>query len=121
MAATWAQALLYGNLIAHAALFAGVVWCIAFPSRRIYPMSEPNAWYYVMWLLFGFVFVTNPLFVVLDWNEGPFTSSLRYWLAGALIALGGGLVSWGIAQLGTRRTSYGTPYIDYRKYIPRYL
>lgn len=105
MDAQWAQALLYGNLVSHAVLFVGVVWCIAFPARRIYPMNEPNAWYYAMWLLFGFIFLSNPVFVYLDWNSGPWTGALRFWLAITLILLGGGLVSWGMAVLGSKRTS----------------
>jgi len=105
MEAVWAQVLLQANLLAHAVLLAGTLWCIAFPSRRIYPMTAPNAWYYAMWTLFGLAFVSNPAFVVLDWNSGPWTSGLRFWVAVPLVVLGGGLVSWGIATLGTKRTS----------------
>ena len=105
MTALWATALLYANLASHAALLAGALWCIAFPARRIYPMTSPNAWYYAMWALFGFIFVTNPLFVLLDWNTGLWASPIRFWLAGPLVILGGGLVSWGMATLGSKRTS----------------
>jgi len=103
--ASWAQTLLYANLLAHAVLLAGALWCIAFPARRIYPMTKPDGWYYAMWVLFGFIFVSNPAFVFLDWNTGVWTSGLRFWLAGPLVALGGGLVCWGIATLGSKRTS----------------
>ena len=105
MDATWAQLLLYANLLAHTVLFVGVVWCIAFPSRRIYPMEQPNAWYYAMWALFAFIFVSNPLFVVLDWNAGLFPSPLRFWLALPVVFLGAGLVTWGMVTLGAKRTS----------------
>jgi protein-S-isoprenylcysteine O-methyltransferase Ste14 len=105
MDATWARWLLTANLLAHAALLAGAVWCIAFPARRIYPMARPDAWYFAMWTLFGFIFVSNPLFVLLDWNAGPWSGPLRFWLAGPLVLLGGGLVLWGMATLGARRTS----------------
>ena len=94
MDAAWAQVLLNANLIAHAVLLVGALWCVAFPARRIYPMKTPDGWYYVMWALFGFIFVTNPVFVYLDWNTGFWTSPLRFWLAGPLVILGGGLVSW---------------------------
>lgn len=105
MDASWAETLLHVNLVAHAALLAGALWCIAFPSRRIYPMATPDVWYYAMWSLFGFIFLTNAVFVLLDWNTGFWTNGLRFWLAGPLVVLGGGLVCWGIATLGSRRTS----------------
>jgi protein-S-isoprenylcysteine O-methyltransferase Ste14 len=103
--AGWAQLLLYANLLSQVALFVGAVWCIAFPARRIYPMTSPNAWYYLMWGLFGLVFGSNLAFVFLDWNSGVWTSGLRFWLALPVAFLGGALVTWGIATLGVRRTS----------------
>lgn len=105
MDASWARILLAANLLAHVALFAGALWSIAFPSRRIYPMTEPDRWYTALWTLFGYIFASNLAFVFLDWSSGPWTSGLRFWLAGPLVVLGGGLVSWGIATLGVRRTS----------------
>ena len=105
MNAGWAQLLLYANLVAHIALFSGVVWCIAFPSRRIYPMARRDGWWFAMWILFGFVFLTNPAFVFLDWNTGLWSSPLRFWLAGPLFFSGAALVVWGMATLGSRRTS----------------
>lgn len=105
MDAAWAQLLLHANLLAHAALLLGVVWCIAFPSRRIYPMASPDRWYYWMWFLFGFVFLSNAAFVFLDWNSGLWPSPLRFWLAVPVAALGAALASWGIATLGAKRTS----------------
>lgn len=105
MDTAWAQALLYANLGANAGLLLGAIWCISFPSRRIYPMARRDGWYFAMWALFGFVFFTNPTFVFLDWNSGIWTSSLRFWLGGPLLFLGGGLVLWGMATLGARRTS----------------
>lgn len=105
MDAAWARLLLYGNLLANVALLSGAVWCIAFPSRRIYPMTRPDFWYYAMWTLFGLVFLSNPAFVVMDWNSGLWPSPLRYWLAGPLVFLGAALVTWGMLALGARRTS----------------
>ncbi len=99
MSASWAVALLYTNLVAHALLLAGVVWCIALPGFRIDPMSKANGWYYAMWVLFGFIFAANPLFVLLDRNHGPWTSTLRFWL----------------------EDQYGTPSIGYRREVPRTL
>lgn len=101
----WAQSLLCANLVAHIALFSGTLWCIAFPARRIYPMKSPNLWYYTMWALFGFIFFSNPVFVVLDWNAGLWPSGLRFWLAAPLSCFGAALVCWGIATLGAKRTS----------------
>jgi protein-S-isoprenylcysteine O-methyltransferase Ste14 len=105
MDATWARLLLYANLLSHTALLAGAVWCIALPSRRIYPMERPDFWYYTLWTLFGFVFLSNPAFVILDWNSGLFSSPLRFWIAGPIAFLGAALVTWGILTLGARRTS----------------
>ena len=105
MNAEWAQALLYANLLSHIALLAGAFWCIAFPARRLYPMTSPNVWYYGMWALFGLVFFSNPVFVVIDWNSGPWPSTLRFWLALPVAFLGAALVSWGMVTLGAKRTS----------------
>jgi len=105
MDTAWARLLLDANLLSHLALLLGVVWCIALPARRIYPMERPDAWYYAMWALFGFIFASNPVLVVLDWNTGLWPSPLRCWLGGPLFLLGAGLVCWGIATLGSRRTS----------------
>lgn len=105
MSAGWAWALLHANLLSNTALLAGALWCIAFPDRRIYPMARPDAGYVLMWTLFGLVFASNLLFVVLDWNSGPWTSGLRFWLALPVAFLGAALVTWGLVTLGARRTS----------------
>ena len=105
MNARWAQLLLYANLLSHMALLVGALWCIAFPRRRIYPMPRPTGWYYLMWALFGFIFLSNPAFVVLDWNSGAWPSALRFWLALPLAGLGAALVTWGMVTLGAKRTS----------------
>lgn len=105
MDAAWAETLLYSNLLAHLALLSGAIWSIALPARPIYPMDRPEGWYYVMWVLFAFIFLSNPVFVWLDWNEGLWPSPLRFWLAGPLILLGAALVSWGARTLGSGRTS----------------
>ncbi len=105
MDASWAQLLLNANLFAHATLFLGAVWCITFPSRRIYPMARRDFWYFAMWTLFIFIFLSNPAFVIIDWNTGLFPGAIRFWLAGPLLFTGGALVVWGIATLGSRRTS----------------
>jgi len=101
----WARLLLYANLASHAALFLGTLWCIAFPARRIYPMARPNGCYWLMWALFWFIFVSNPAFVVLDWNSGLWSSGLRFWLALPVALLGAALVTWGLVTLGARKTS----------------
>lgn len=99
------NALVATNLAAQSALFIGAIWCIAFPERRIYPMSGKTAWYYAMWLLFYFVLFTNPLFVVLDWNTGVWTSPLRFWLAVPLVFAGALLFVAGFTALGAKNTS----------------
>ena len=92
MNAAWAQLLLYTNLLAQAALFVGALWCIAVPARRIYPMARRDGWYVALWVL-------------LDWNTGLWPGAMRFWLAAPFILAGGGLVSWGLVTLGSRRTS----------------
>lgn len=99
------NALVVANLVAQSALFVGAIWCIAFPARRIYPMSSRTIWYYAMWLLFWFVLLTNPLFVVLDWNTGAWSSPLRLWLAVPLGLTGALLFGAGATTLGVKNTS----------------
>jgi len=99
------NALVSANLLAQALLFFGAVWCIAFPTRRIYPMAGKNGWYYAMWALFYFVLLTNPIFVVLDWNTGVWASPLRYWVAAPLALTGALLFGAGFTSLGMRNTS----------------
>jgi protein-S-isoprenylcysteine O-methyltransferase Ste14 len=101
----WARLLLGANLLAQLGLLAGVLWCIAFPSRRIYPMAGRDAWFVATWALYGFVFASNALFVLLDWDSGPWTGPLRFWLALPVALVGAALVSWGLRTLGARRTS----------------
>lgn len=105
METTWASTLLLANLLSHAVLIAGAAWCIAFPGRRIYPLSDKNAWYYVMWSLFNFIFASNLVFVVLDWNSGIWTSPLRFWIAVPVVLAGFAFLLWGIANLGVKNTS----------------
>ena len=99
------SALVVANLLAQSALFAGAVWCIAFPTQRIYPMSGKTLWYYAMWLLFYFVLLTNPLFVVLDWNTASWSGPLRFWLAVPLALSGALLFGAAFTTLGAKNTS----------------
>jgi protein-S-isoprenylcysteine O-methyltransferase Ste14 len=105
MSEPWVRFLLHANLAAQACLIAGALWCIAFPSRRFYPMTAKNAWYYAMWSLFGLIFASNAVFVVVDWNSGLWTSALRFWLGVPVTVAGGAFVCWGIATLGVTNTS----------------
>jgi protein-S-isoprenylcysteine O-methyltransferase Ste14 len=68
-------------------------------------MKTADVWYVVMWLLFGFIFFSNFVFLLVDWSSGPWSGGLRFWLAGPLVCVGGGLVLWGMSLLGARRTS----------------
>lgn len=105
MDTTWATTLLTANLLSHAVLLTGAVWCIAFPERRIYPLSDKTAWYYLMWSLFNFIFASNLVFVVVDWNNGIWTSPLRFCVAVPTILAGFAFLLWGIATLGVKNTS----------------
>lgn len=98
-------ALFLANVSAHALLLVGVVWCIAFPERRIYPMEKKTPWLRVIWGLFYFVFGSNLALVVLDWNSGIWVNPHRFILAAPLSVLGGALLVWSIATLGATNTS----------------
>lgn len=97
--------LLFVNLVAHAFLLLGAVWSITFPKRRIYPMARKGMAFRAMWILFGYVFVSNAALVMLDWNNGIWESSLRLALGVPVAALGAAFVTWGIATLGLENTS----------------
>ncbi len=97
--------LLPANMLAHVVLILAALWCVACPSKRLYPMTGKTPAYYAMWLLFGFVFLSNPLFVVTSWNTGVWTSPLRFWIAVPMILIGATFVTWGIRTLGTKNTS----------------
>jgi len=99
------DALFWSNVACHLALLTGAVWCVAFPERRIYPMTSKGVVYYAMWLMFWFVFGSHFALVLLDWNTGAWSSPLRLFLGIPIALLGGSLVSWGIATLGVRNTS----------------
>ena len=105
MSADWTRYLLHANLVVHVVLITGVVWCIAFPGRRIYPMSRKDGWYYAMWSLFTLVALSNPALVILDWNSGLWSSALRFWLGIPVFALGVAFLLWGITTLGAKNTS----------------
>lgn len=105
METAWARGLLYSNLLSQLALFAGALWSIAFPDRRVYPMMRRDGWWLAMWILFGFAFLTNPVFVVLDWDSGSLASPLRFWIGAPVVLTGSALVLWAIATFGLNRTS----------------
>lgn len=58
-----------------------------------------------MWTVFNFIFLTNALFIVLDCNTGPWTSTLRFWVGVPSVVSGLGLLLWGIRTLGVKNTS----------------
>lgn len=105
MNADWARLLLLTNLTAQALLIAGALWCIAFPALRIYPFSGKNFWYYLMWVLFDFIFLSNAVFILLDWNSGLWTSWLRFWIGVPVLLSGSGFFLWAITTLGLKNTS----------------
>lgn len=105
MSTTWTVPLFYANVAAQGLLLLGAGWCIAVPSRRIYPMESRGVVFYSMWLLFYFAFLSNFALVLLDWNTGPWTSTSRFFIGGPLALFGTAFVSWGIATLGSKKTS----------------
>tara|TARA_R110002096_G_scaffold434832_5_gene658280 strand:- start:90811 stop:91374 length:564 start_codon:yes stop_codon:yes gene_type:complete len=105
MTSTWTELLFYANVAAQGLLLVGAAWCIAFPARRIYPMDHKGAVFYVMWLIFYFAFLSNFALVLLDWNSGPWTSTSRFFIGGPMALFGAAFVSWGIATLGSEKTS----------------
>ena len=68
-------------------------------------MKSKNVWFYAMWLLFYFVLLSHPALVVLDWNSGPWTSPMRFILAGPVFAVGVAFLVTGMATLGLKNTS----------------
>lgn len=102
---SWSQSLLYANLAAHALLLMAMVWSIALPAKRLYPLERKGVRYALLWGLFGLVLGSNPVIVYLDWSTGPWTSPLRFWLGVPPVLIGAGLVSWGTVVLGGRGTS----------------
>ncbi len=81
------------NVGAHLLLLLGVLWCIAFPERRIYPMERATPWLYVIWALFYFIFGSNLALVVVDWNSGSWTSWNRLFLGVPIALLGASLLA----------------------------
>jgi len=93
-------------LIIHYLLLAGIVWSVAYPSKRIWPPPKKRSWQYVFtWFLFYPAFILNASFVVLDWNSWLWTDSARFYLGVPLAVIGALLVSWGVYSLGRKNTS----------------
>jgi protein-S-isoprenylcysteine O-methyltransferase Ste14 len=87
-------------------LLVGTLWSIAFPAKRIWPPPGRRSWQHVLtWVCFYAVFGLNAALFVLDWNSWIFSSPLRLIVGVPLALVGGLLVSWGVATLGTRNTS----------------
>lgn len=97
--------LFFSNIAAHLVLILGLVWCIAVPARRIYPMTRKTPIFYAMWGIFAFIFFTNPLFIFLDWNSGIWSGMDRLFIGVPLVLLGVGFLSWGFRTLGSKNTS----------------
>lgn len=93
-------------LIIHYLLLAGIVWSVAYPSKRIWPPPKKRSWQYVFtWLLFYPALILNASFVISDWNSWLLNDNARFFLGVPLAVIGGLLVSWGIYALGTKNTS----------------
>jgi protein-S-isoprenylcysteine O-methyltransferase Ste14 len=100
------EILFFIDLIIHYVLLIGIVWSIAFPTRRIWPPPKKNSWqYYFTWILFYLIFILSGVLILLDWNSGALTASVRFLLGVPIILLGTSLVSWGIITLGVKNTS----------------
>lgn len=84
----------------------GAAWSVAYPAKRVWPPPSKGSWQRrLTWVLFYAVFGFNAILFVVDWNRWIFDSNLRFVLGVPLAVLGGLLVSWGIATLGTQNTS----------------
>jgi len=99
------RVIFWANIAAQTLMLVGVVWSVATPDRRIYPMKRRGFAFYVMWASFTYIFLSNAALVILDWNSGPWASSLRMCLGVPVAALGATFVGWGIWTLGVKNTS----------------
>ena len=66
---------LVGYLIGRLAFSSIEGWLLASAyapafEQAVASFDRYGFWYVLLWALFGFIFVSNPVFVVLDWNTG---------------------------------------------------
>mgnify|MGYP000497979800 CR=1 FL=1 len=93
------------NVTSQMVLLLGAIWCVAFPQRRIYPMSSRGPAYFVMWALFYFVFITNFGLALTEFQVPSAADWHRLALGIPLCVVGFGLLAWGMRTLGLKNTS----------------
>ena len=97
----------YSDLLVNYAMLAGVLYSIAFPSRRIWPPPQKGSWQYVTtWALFFTAIALNAILAFRTWSSWCIPMEIRLFVGVPVSIIGGTLVTWGIATLGLTNT-YG--------------
>jgi protein-S-isoprenylcysteine O-methyltransferase Ste14 len=96
----------YTNISVHYAMLVGVIFSIAYPSKRIWPPLKKWSWQYIVtWFLFYAAVTLTIILAFLTWDTWIISSEIRYFIGIPASLIGGVLVSWGIATLGIENTS----------------
>lgn len=87
-------------------MLAGVVWSVAFTTRRFWPPPGRQSFqYWLTWIAFWLVSAMNLGLFFFDWNSWHYRSHLRLIVGIPLAAIGLLLACWGIVSLGISNTS----------------
>ena len=81
-----------------------IVWSILTPQRRIWPPGRVSWKFYLSWSAFYLIAGAAVALMLLDWNTWIVPPAIRFAIGPLLIALGLGLVIWGIRTLGMKNT-----------------
>jgi protein-S-isoprenylcysteine O-methyltransferase Ste14 len=98
----------YSNILVNYALLAGVIYSIAYPSKRIWPPPKKWSWQYIAtWFLLYATVTLDVILAFLTWDTWSISSELRLFIGIPISIIGGMLVTWGIFTLGIANT-YGS-------------
>jgi len=97
----------YFNVLVNYAMLAGVIYSIAYPSKRIWPPPKKWAWQYIAtWFLFYTTVTLDAILAFLTWDTWSISSEIRLLIGIPISIIGSMLVTWGIFTLGIANT-YG--------------
>ncbi len=89
-------------------MLLGVLYSIAYPTKRIWPPPKKWAWQYIAtWLLFYTTVTLDVILAYLTWDTWSILPEIRLFIGIPVSIIGGMLVSWGIFTLGVTNT-YGS-------------
>jgi protein-S-isoprenylcysteine O-methyltransferase Ste14 len=101
------ESIFLADVVINDLLLFGVIWSIAFPEKRIWPVPKKWSWQYsTTWAFFYVAFILNALLIVLDWNTWIIPCEARFLIGVPLLVIGALLVTWGVTTLGIKNT-YG--------------